>query len=105
MIRRGFLYASVLASLLLPCFAGAADVSQNPWYQAGQATAAEAAKDLSMTETARNVILFVGDGMGLSTVTAARILAGRHRRPGHATGARRQSADRRAASAAAPCGE
>jgi hypothetical protein len=31
---------------------------------------------LPATGTARNVILFVGDGMGISTVTAARIYAG-----------------------------
>ncbi len=35
---------------------------------------------------ARNVVLFVGDGMGLSTVTAARILRGQQLgRPGEET--------------------
>ena len=36
-----------------------------------------------VTTEAKNVILFVGDGMGLSTVTAARIYKGQlQRRPG-----------------------
>ena len=42
------------------------------WRAAGRARVAERASDAR----ARNVILFVGDGMGVSTVTAARILAG-----------------------------
>jgi alkaline phosphatase len=46
------------------------------WYATGQA-AAQAAKKLErLSGQARNVILFVGDGMGVSTVTAARILQG-----------------------------
>jgi alkaline phosphatase len=45
----------------------------NPWYRAG--TEAVAARRAG-SGTAKNVILFVGDGMGISTVTAARILAG-----------------------------
>ncbi|HEC74246.1 MAG TPA: alkaline phosphatase, partial [Methylophaga aminisulfidivorans] len=31
---------------------------------------------LATKKTAKNVILFVGDGMGISTITAARILDG-----------------------------
>ncbi len=65
------------------------------WYNAGQAELAQAQRvidgptersaDISQnplanallnTTKAKNVILFVGDGMGISTVTAARILAG-----------------------------
>lgn len=38
------------------------------------------------TGVARGVVLFVGDGMGMSTLTAARILAGqRHGNPGEET--------------------
>lgn len=50
------------------------------WFEQGQADIQEA---ISVSETinnrvgsAKNIILFVGDGMGISTVTAARILAG-----------------------------
>lgn len=72
---------------------------QNTWYQQGQAEV-EKAKQTWMAATnsesrskqelskatisglkgkAKNVILFVGDGMGISTVTAARILEGQMR--------------------------
>ncbi|WP_066960158.1 alkaline phosphatase [Microbulbifer sp. Q7] len=48
------------------------------WYKNGAAAIASA-RDVTINNdrgAARNVILFVGDGMGISTVTAARILAG-----------------------------
>ncbi|MDZ4775541.1 MAG: alkaline phosphatase [Alphaproteobacteria bacterium] len=46
--------------------------SNDAYYVAGAARAAAAPS----AQRARNVILFVGDGMGVSTVTAARIFAG-----------------------------
>ena len=46
----------------------------NAWYQEG--SAAVYAKALAKKYMVKNVILFVGDGMGVSTVTAARILEG-----------------------------
>lgn len=49
------------------------------WYQAGQIKVEQKAASLGALAgkgKARNVILFVGDGMGVSTVTAARIYAG-----------------------------
>ena len=46
----------------------------NPWFIDGAANID--AKTLAKIHRARNVILFVGDGMGVSTVTAARILEG-----------------------------
>lgn len=46
----------------------------NPWYQDGQEQVES--KIFSRFGKAKNVILFVGDGMGVSTVTAARILEG-----------------------------
>jgi alkaline phosphatase len=55
--------------------------SESPaqWYADG-ARAVEQARALrARGERARNVILFVGDGMGISTVTAARILEGQMR--------------------------
>ena len=49
------------------------------WYADGR-RAVEAAKRLrAQTGRAKNVILFVGDGMGVATVTAARILEGQRR--------------------------
>ncbi|HZI20848.1 MAG TPA: alkaline phosphatase [Pyrinomonadaceae bacterium] len=53
--------------------------SREQWYNDGR-RAVEAAKRLrAQRGRARNVILFVGDGMGVSTVTAARILQGQRR--------------------------
>ena len=53
--------------------------SRDQWYADGQ-RAVEAAKRLKANRgQAKNVILFVGDGMGVSTVTAARILEGQLR--------------------------
>ncbi len=53
---------------------------QNSWYQQSEASVEAAEKQVNNIENtrgkAKNVILFVADGMGLSTVTAARILAG-----------------------------
>lgn len=46
----------------------------NPWFIAGENNVDD--KIFSRFPKAKNVILFVGDGMGVSTVTAARILEG-----------------------------
>ncbi|WP_267879282.1 alkaline phosphatase [Methylobacillus glycogenes] len=46
------------------------------WLKDGQDALAAAKKLYPNTRKAKNVILFVGDGMGVSTVTAARILEG-----------------------------
>ncbi len=49
------------------------------WFEAGRATVERAAALRPEPRRAKNVILFVGDGMGISTVTAARILEGQLR--------------------------
>lgn len=73
--RPGILLATFLLAGLIPAGTGA-DPAQ--WHEQGQAALARA-RDLPRSSRARNVILFVGDGMGVSTVTAARILAGQLR--------------------------
>lgn len=53
----------------------------SPWFSQGQESV-EAARQQAINNTpgaAKNIILFVGDGMGISTVTAARILAGQQK--------------------------
>ncbi|MHC5110903.1 MAG: alkaline phosphatase, partial [Planctomycetota bacterium] len=57
---------------------GPAGAQESPeaWYAQGRKAVAAARKIVPITEPARNIILFVGDGMGVSTVTAARILEG-----------------------------
>ncbi|WP_028111807.1 alkaline phosphatase [Ferrimonas kyonanensis] len=49
--------------------------ASNPWYQQSQQTLNNKLAPETRTK-AKNVILFVGDGMGVSTLTAARILEG-----------------------------
>lgn len=73
-----FLMLPLATSLL---FSGvSAQESPETWYDEGQATVARnLALRASSNGMARNVILFVGDGMGISTVTAARILDGQLR--------------------------
>lgn len=80
--RRCFRLAVGLLALTLPAAAqnGTPETTtpgtSQGWFSAGaEAIAARAAAPLH-TGRARNVILFVGDGMGLSTLTAARIYAG-----------------------------
>jgi alkaline phosphatase len=51
----------------------------NPWFQDGQADLQKKMQNSILKNSAskaKNVILFVGDGMGVSTVSAARILQG-----------------------------
>jgi len=68
----------VLAILVLSAAADAA-TERERWFADGRA-AVEAAKRLTPnTGRAKNVILFIGDGMGVTTVTAARILEGQFR--------------------------
>lgn len=54
----------------------AAAANPDPWYRAGDAALRAALAAPRRGERARNVILFIGDGMSLDTVTAARIFAG-----------------------------
>lgn len=71
---------AMTAATITPAMA-AEPVVQGPesvqdWYNAGQQFVREAKHLNPNMRKAKNVILFVGDGMGVSTVTAARILAG-----------------------------
>ena len=76
---------SALAAAVTCCAASVqaqvAPVVQGPesvqdWYNAGTQFIAQGKQLYNNTRRAKNVILFVGDGMGVSTVTAARILEG-----------------------------
>jgi alkaline phosphatase len=63
---------------------GATPVVQGPervedWYTAGQDFLRRAEQLVPQNRSARNVILFVGDGMGVTTLTAARIFEGQLR--------------------------
>ena len=68
-----FLLSSVAIAGVLPNVQ-----KENPWFTDGEQVVA-AKKSLVTRNKAKNVILFVGDGMGMSTLTAARILDGQTR--------------------------
>lgn len=67
-----------LAFLLLPALPVQATESPEQWFEDGQSWVGLRAERTGLPE-ARNVILFVGDGMSLATVAAARILEGQQR--------------------------
>ncbi len=49
---------------------------KDSWFVAGEQFISDGLKLKQINKKAKNVILFLGDGMGISTVTAARILQG-----------------------------
>lgn len=51
----------------------------DPYYKAGQARLVEALKNRPNTGPAKNVIVFLGDGMGVTSYTAGRIWQGQQR--------------------------
>ena len=56
-------------------------VKESPqwWYEQGQDKVMQLAKNNHFPKHAKNVILFIGDGMNISTITAARIFEGQAR--------------------------
>lgn len=77
MNRRRFV--PILPMMLLSVSVLAADMTPDEWYAAGAAAVARNARVQPVTGRAKNVILFVGDGMGITTITAARILDGQRK--------------------------
>jgi len=82
-VRRGVSVAAIaamLSSTVMPAMATEPVVkgpeSVQDWYNAGNRFVWESKKLQDNTRKAKNVILFVGDGMGVSTVVASRILEG-----------------------------
>ncbi|XP_076249978.1 alkaline phosphatase, tissue-nonspecific isozyme-like isoform X1 [Rhynchophorus ferrugineus] len=65
----GFLLSVILNNL--QCYCVLED--QNYWSQLGKDELARAIKKKVNSDVAKNVILFVGDGMGLTTITTSRI--------------------------------
>jgi len=73
-----------LGTILLALLASTQGEATGPntpdeWFAAGQRAVQEAKQLVPIKNHAKNVILFVGDGMGISTITAARILEGQQR--------------------------
>lgn len=84
-MSRSFLATAVAVAItslgVVGALAQSAPVVQGPesvsdWYKAGDKFVRDSERVERSHRKAKNVILFVGDGMGVSTVTAARILEG-----------------------------
>ena len=79
----GLVLVAVLYAFGTPGAASAAGLSArqvaDPDYRASDAALQQAIRAPKPRTRARNVILFIGDGMGVSTVTAARIFEGQAR--------------------------
>lgn len=73
-VAAGLAVASVSALAASPAVQGPESVAD--WWRAGQQFIHDGKRLHKNPRKAKNVILFVGDGMGVSTITAARILAG-----------------------------
>jgi alkaline phosphatase len=76
-MRRFSRILSVALSVVLAVQAAAAGLTD--YEQASARVAARTKAGAAAPRHARNVILFIGDGMGISTITAARILEGQRR--------------------------
>lgn len=72
---------SLIALALACCIGGSPAMAENSqtWIDDGEAALAAAKRLRSELGRAKNVILFVGDGMGISTITAARIFDGQRK--------------------------
>ena len=78
-MNRILLLVPLISLLFLP-LAAHSQQTAGDWFDQGRAAVERAIDRRGATSgAARNVILFVGDGMGVSTVTAARILEGQLR--------------------------
>ena len=75
MIWKNILASMAVAALALQV-AGLGAQTPEEWFHSGRAAVEKAKQEKPVTGRAKNVILFLGDGMGISTVTAARILEG-----------------------------
>src|SRR5690606_39291708 len=67
---------AAVASLLIATTVSARDENPGQWYNDGQAELKRALQRKPIEGPVKNIILFVGDGMGITTVTAARIFDG-----------------------------
>jgi len=82
MTKRHFLASLILAGYSLfsiaPVYSGqdTHEGTTSSWMQAGQEAIQAKLAQKPNTKRAKNVIVFVGDGMGISTLTAGRILEG-----------------------------
>ena len=70
---------TALSAIITTSVAQAAEPGPNDWFNAGRQTVIDAQQLHPNSKRAKNVILFVGDGMGISTITASRIYDGQQK--------------------------
>lgn len=68
-----------VSSILTGGIAAAAEPTPDDWFNAGRQTVVNAKNLSPIDKRAKNVILFIGDGMGISTITASRIYDGQQK--------------------------
>lgn len=78
-MQNKFISSLIVVLMILAGNRTALAESPQAWYAAGQNAVAAALQLQPDKQRAKNVILFVGDGMGIGTVTAARIMEGQLR--------------------------
>lgn len=76
MLVRSLLSIGICCSLLPASALGAPPQAQDSYFQSGRKELRDRLAVVQGAARAKNVILFVGDGMGANTLTAARILQG-----------------------------
>ena len=76
---RGRIVGVLAAVLALHGASARAEESPTKWFEEGKRAVEQARRLAPIDGPAKNVILFVGDGMGMTTITAARILDGQNR--------------------------
>ncbi len=69
-------YPLIATSIYLTLNLAQCETQEPASYQAQQERLKQAIQQEPIHGHARNIILFIGDGMGISTITAARILEG-----------------------------
>jgi alkaline phosphatase len=74
-----FLFSTINGQKVLPLFPIKRQESSDSWRRDGWAAIERAKSEKIRTGRAKNVILFIGDGMGVTTLTASRILEGQLR--------------------------
>ncbi|XP_022175115.1 alkaline phosphatase-like [Myzus persicae] len=79
-VKKSIMWTFVVCFLVCALQVSAATIAQESdpkyWIENGKRTLEEKSKQTLRTNTAKNVILFLGDGMSLATLTATRIFKG-----------------------------
>ena len=74
-------FGCMLAGAFCAHAAASLEESEQYWLNREAETLRRIEQEQPITGRAKNIIIFVGDGMGVSTVTAARIMAGQRQNP------------------------